>query len=80
VEGQILAAQGRADDAAQAFSDAIRILEACESRLELGRAHSQRALLRRALGEAEEAEADREAARALFEACGAARDLRRVEG
>jgi tetratricopeptide (TPR) repeat protein len=77
-QGQILAAQGRVEEAARALEDAIGLLAPCGSRLELGRAYYQRALLLTGQGERERAGADLSAARELFEACGAARDLRRV--
>ena len=73
MQGQILAAQARWDEAARAFDEAIAQLDELGSRLELGHALQQRAVLRRAIGQPELARADAEQARALFEACGAPR-------
>jgi tetratricopeptide (TPR) repeat protein/transcriptional regulator with XRE-family HTH domain len=73
-QGQILAAQGRTAEAEAAFEEAATTLGQLGSRLELGRAHYHRGLLRRTLGEAEAASDDLHRALALFEACGAVVD------
>jgi tetratricopeptide (TPR) repeat protein/transcriptional regulator with XRE-family HTH domain len=78
VQGQILAAQGLMAEAAAALDEAIATLESLSSRVELGRALYHRGLLRRTLGEADAARDDLQRALALFEACGASRDLERT--
>ncbi|MCW5853206.1 MAG: AAA family ATPase [Anaerolineae bacterium] len=79
VQGQIRAAQGRAEEAEAAFAAAIAIHEPSGGRLELGRALYHRARLRRDLGRSDAARADLARARDLFAACGAPRDLRRAD-
>jgi hypothetical protein len=74
VHGQILARRGARGDAADAFGQAIRMLEDLGSRLELGRALYHRALAGRAGRLADQAQADIERARGIFGALGAARD------
>jgi tetratricopeptide (TPR) repeat protein len=78
VQGQIYTAQGRWDEADHAFDRAIARFEGLGSRLELGRALYYRGALRYAQGQGEAGRADAERARALFEACGAVRDLEKA--
>ena len=78
VQGQILAAQGRTSEAEAAFDEAVATLEKLGSRVELGRAYEQRALMRRTLGQAEAARADLQRALSLFVACGASIDRGRA--
>ncbi len=78
VQAQILAAQNQDDAAMIAIGQAIAALEETDTRLELGRALEQRALLRRS-DETAARHQDLERARALFAACGARRDLERAE-
>lgn len=78
VQAQILAAQHHDAAALIAVSQAIAALEATDTRLELGRAFYQRALMHRS-GQTAAFHQDLERARTLFAACGALRDLTRVE-
>jgi tetratricopeptide (TPR) repeat protein len=78
VQGQIYAARQRRDEAGQVFDMAIARFEELGSRLELGRALYYRSALRRAQGQVDAGRADAERARALFEACGAMRDLQKA--
>jgi tetratricopeptide (TPR) repeat protein len=80
VQGQIYAAQQRWDEAGQAFDTAIARFEDLGSRLELGRALYYRSSLRRAQGQVDVGRVDADRARALFEVCGAVRDLRNALG
>ncbi|MFN8472225.1 MAG: AAA family ATPase [Anaerolineae bacterium] len=79
VRGQIRAAQGLFDEAEDAFAAAIAILEPSGARIEWGRALYHRAHFRHALGRDDLARIDLARARELFAACGAPRDLQRVE-
>lgn len=78
VQGQILAAQERWDEAAQVFDTAIARLDELGSRLGLGRAMYQRGLLRKALGQTDAAHADATHACKIFEACNAVRDMEKA--
>jgi tetratricopeptide (TPR) repeat protein len=79
VQAQILAAQHH-DAAAQIAADqAIAALEATDTRLELGRALYQRALMRGRPDDTEAIHQDVQRARELFAACGALRDLERAD-
>jgi tetratricopeptide (TPR) repeat protein len=77
-QGGIAAAQGADEEALRAFEAAIARLEELGSRLELGRALAQRALWWQAQGQTERAQADAARAQAIFEACGARRDLEQM--
>jgi tetratricopeptide (TPR) repeat protein len=79
VQAQILAAHHQADAARIAIDQAIAALEATDTRLELGRALYQRALMRRRPDQPEAIHLDLVHARELFAACGALRDLERAE-
>jgi DNA-binding SARP family transcriptional activator len=79
VQSQILAAHHHAAAAISAVDHAIAALEATDTRLELGRALYQRALIRRRFDRTEAMHQDVKRARELFTACGALRDLERVE-
>jgi DNA-binding SARP family transcriptional activator len=79
VQAQILAAQHQGTAAQIAADQAIAALEASDTRLELGRALYQRALLRGRLSHTEAMRQDVQRARELFAACGALRELGRAE-
>jgi tetratricopeptide (TPR) repeat protein len=79
VQSQILAAHHHDAAAIDAVDQAIAALEATDTRLELGRALYQRALIRRRLDHTEAMHQDVKRARELFAACGALRDMERVE-
>ena len=79
VQGQILASLQRWEEAARAFDDAVAMLEANGSRLELGRALLHRGLMHRAHGGEGNARMDLTRARAIFEVAGARRDRERVD-
>lgn len=79
VQAQILAAQHHDAAAIDAADQAIAALEATDTRLELGRAFYQRALMRRQPDHTEAIHQDLNRARELFAACGALRDLERAE-
>lgn len=79
IQAQILAAHHNSDAALSTIDQAIAALEATDTRLELGRALYQRALM---LGRVEHTEAmhqDVLRAHKLFAACGALRDLQRAQ-
>ncbi len=78
VQGQILAAQERWDEAAQVFDTAIARLDELGSRLGLGRAMYQRGLLRKALGQTDAAHADATHACKIFGSCNAVRDMEKA--
>ncbi len=78
VRGQILAAQGETDAAQQAFAEAIRILNALGSQLELARAYCACAAFLYATHDLAAARRQAKRARRLFEAMGARRDLARA--
>jgi len=71
VRGQLLHARGEEDAARADLDAAIAIFEDLGSRIELGRT----LVLRASLNDGDAAEHDRQKARDLFEACGAAGDL-----
>jgi tetratricopeptide (TPR) repeat protein len=79
VQAQILAAQHHDAAAIAAVDQAIAALDATDTRLELGRALYQRALMRRGPGHTEAMRQDLKRARELFAACGAIRDLERAK-
>jgi hypothetical protein len=79
VQAQILAAHHADAAALDAANQAITALEATDTRLELGRALYQRALLRHRLEQPAAARQDLARAHELFAACGAPRDLQRAE-
>lgn len=74
VRGEILVAQGEWKAARQAFAEAVRILNALGSRLELARAYHARAVCEFASSELDPARRDAKRARRLFEEMGAFRD------
>ena len=78
VQGQILGAQQRSDEAMRAFDEAIAALIATGSRLELARATYHRAALRSKLDKADEARLDAAGARDAFASIGAVHDLARA--
>ncbi|MDD3827995.1 MAG: AAA family ATPase [Anaerolineae bacterium] len=75
---RILAAEGAEREAVQALDAAVDGLAALDSRLELGRALYDRARLLQATGDDGRAGQDLERAVALFQRCGAIRDLERA--
>ena len=82
VQGQVLAAQGRHEDALSSFDRAIALFEQTGSRLERSRALHYRALLLLEHGDDLQkaaARADAEAARDAFAEMGAVRDRERAE-
>ncbi|HEV2041433.1 MAG TPA: hypothetical protein VGT81_15605, partial [Casimicrobiaceae bacterium] len=79
VQGQILGAQKRYDEAMCAFDEAIAAFIATGSRLELARAMYHRAALRSELGDRDAALADAARARDEFEAMEAVRDRAMAE-
>ena len=64
--------------AAASFGTAIEMMEAGDSRLELGRSLAERSALRAARGDVAGSRSDLERAAGLFEECGAPRDLGRA--
>lgn len=78
VQAQLLAADGRWDEAERAYAHAITVLEQLGSQLELGRALYWRGKMYAARGDVDAAQRDWSRARELFSACGARRDLARV--
>jgi tetratricopeptide (TPR) repeat protein len=79
VQGQILGAQKRYDEAMSAFDEAIAAFTATGSRLELARTMYHRAALRFELGDRDAARADAANARDEFEAIKAVRDRAMAE-
>ena len=79
VQGQILGAQKRYDEAMSAFDEAITAFIATGSRLELARTIYHRAALRFELGDRDAARADAATARDEFEAMEAVRDRAMAE-
>ncbi len=79
VHGQILASLRRWEEATQAFDNAVAMLEANGSRLELGRALFHRGLMHQARAEADAARLDLTRAHAILASTGARRDRDRVE-
>ena len=79
VQGQILGAQDRRDEAARAFDEAIAAFTATGSRLELARTMYHRAAMRFELGDRDAARADAANARDEFEAIEAVRDRAMAE-
>jgi tetratricopeptide (TPR) repeat protein len=76
--GKFLAMEGAQEEAKAAFDAAVAGLSRQDSRLELGRTFYQRACLLMAAGEQVRAGQDMEQAVALFQRCGAVRDLERA--
>ena len=79
VQGQILGAQKRYDEAMSAFDEAIAAFTATGSRLELARTMYRRAALRFELGDRDAARTDVANARDEFEAIEAVRDRAMAE-
>ena len=79
VQGQILGARSRPDEAACAFDEAIAAFTATGSRLELARTMYHQAALRFELGDRDAARADAAHARDEFEAIKAVRDRAMAE-
>jgi DNA-binding SARP family transcriptional activator len=79
VQAQILAAYHQDSGAIDALNQAIAALEATDTRLELGRAFYQRALMASQPDHAQAIHQDVQRARELFAACGALRDLELAE-
>jgi len=79
VQGQILGAQDRRDEAMGAFDEAIASFTATGSRLELARAMYHRAALRFDLGDRDAARGDAATARDEFAAIEAMRDRAMAE-
>jgi len=79
VQGQILGAQKRYDEAMSAFDETIAAFTATGSRLELARTMYHRATLRFELGDRDAARADAANARDEFEAIKAVRDRAMAE-
>jgi len=78
VYGQIMASMERWDEAVAAFDDAVALLEANGSCVELGRVLYYRGLMHQARGCGDAARADLSRASAIFEGTGARRDRERA--
>jgi tetratricopeptide (TPR) repeat protein len=78
-QGQAYLAAGKPDEAKRALDEAILKLETLESRLELGRALVGRAMVYQAGNRSSASNGDIQLARSIFEECGAALDLKKLE-
>jgi tetratricopeptide (TPR) repeat protein len=78
VQGQILAAQERWDEATRAFDRAVTVLEELGSRLELGRALYHRGRMYQTRGDTTSAHVDFIHALSLFDSAGARRDAEKT--
>jgi predicted ATPase len=77
--GQAEASIGTPEKAATAYDQAAKIYDQLGSRLDLGRLLMYRGLLRKSQSDLEAARADWQRARSIFEACGAVRDVARMQ-
>jgi tetratricopeptide (TPR) repeat protein len=77
--GQAEALLGSPEKAATAYDHAAEIYDQLGSRLDLGRLLMYRGLLRQSQGDVDGARADWLRARSIFEACGAARDVAKMQ-
>jgi tetratricopeptide (TPR) repeat protein len=79
LRGVLHASRGNLGAGLEDLDAAVRLLEETSARVHLGRALLRRSGVLRRAGRFEEASADLERARTLFSACGAKRDLARVD-